>query len=169
VRSIRRYFGLAMAATLLGAGLAAGSTGTAQAAASDCEGGANGFTDIPNSLSGRGVAGGGGLTVRNSAGQYSVASFGMQAGYVAGREMGWGYLQTSSTWAAGTTGSVWMDVTNNSGSSWIQCGPFWTSSSNTRLTTAAYPTSSSSSRQFRVCAHLMLGSADGGITCTNWW
>ncbi|MFB9558576.1 hypothetical protein [Streptomyces roseoviridis] len=123
----------------------------------------NGFTDIPNSQTGRGIAGGG--LVSTSNGQIvASASYGMQAGYINGQEMGWGYLQVHSTnWH--THFEVWMDVTNDGGRSWIQCGPFWTL--NSRITTAAYPTSSSPSRAFRVCGSAYPGNA--GIACTNWW
>ncbi|MFF6776939.1 hypothetical protein ACFY8W_25785 [Streptomyces sp. NPDC012637] len=123
----------------------------------------NGFTDIPNSQTGRGIAGGG-LVVTGGGEIGSSASYGMQAGYVNGQEMGWGYLQFHSTgWH--TYGDVWMDVTNDGGNSWIQCGPFTTLYN--RITTAAYPTSSSPSRAFRVCGSLWPGNA--GISCTGWW
>jgi hypothetical protein len=170
MRSTRRFFSTVTAMIVMGTGLILGAPGTAQAAASDCTGGANGFTDIPDSLSGRAVGGGGGLVASDSRGN-SIGSYGMQAGYVNGREMGWGYLQTSGSWIYETVGYVWMDVTNNGGSSWIQCGPFQTFEHNKRLTTAAYPTSSSSSRAFRVCAEVKLVASHGtsGIQCTPWW
>ncbi|MEU9337091.1 hypothetical protein AB0D49_28650 [Streptomyces sp. NPDC048290] len=62
-----------------------------------------------------------------------------------------------------------MDVTNDNKASWIQCGPFTLGSANGRITTPAYPTSSSSSRAFRVCAQLTSAVRDSGITCTPWW
>ncbi|GGX58619.1 hypothetical protein GCM10010321_89310 [Streptomyces chartreusis] len=43
MRSIRRIFSVGTAALVLGAGLVAGSSGAAQAAASDCTGGAQGL------------------------------------------------------------------------------------------------------------------------------
>ncbi|MFI6340526.1 hypothetical protein [Streptomyces sp. NPDC050535] len=170
MRSIRRIFSVGTAALVLGAGLVAGSSGAAQAAASDCTGGAKGFTDIPDSLSGRAVAGAGAVTVDFPANvPYAVASYAMQTGNVGGREMGWGVLSTSSSlWGAGAVGRVWMDVTNDGTNSWIQCGPF-DARGGARITTAAYPTSSSASRAFRVCAQVVTPSPIGAINCTPWW
>ncbi|MER8226262.1 hypothetical protein ABTZ58_38305 [Streptomyces sp. NPDC094143] len=170
MRSIRRIFGVGATALVLGAGLVTGSAGTAQAAASDCAGGVNGFTDIPDSLSGRGVAGAGAVIAEFGGQPWAIASYAMHTGTVGGRQMGWGVLTTSSsTWGPGAIGMVWMDVTNDGKKSWIQCGPFTTSASGARITTAAYPTSSSASRAFRVCAQVTSASPQSGITCTPWW
>ncbi|MFC7840728.1 hypothetical protein [Streptomyces sp. NPDC057382] len=170
MRSIRRILSVGAAALVLTAGLVAGTSSAAQAAASDCTGGANGFTDIPDSLSGRGVAGAGAVVINFGNTPYAVASYAMQAGTVGGREMAWGVLSTSSSlWGAGATGWVWMDVSNDGTKSWIQCGPFTVSSGGARITTAAYPTSSSSSRAFRVCAQATTPSPVSGIQCTGWW
>ncbi|MEV0935397.1 hypothetical protein [Streptomyces phaeochromogenes] len=171
MHSIRRIFSVGTAALVLGAGLVAGSSGAAQAAASDCTQGRAGFTDIPDSLSGRGVAGAGALVVDFPTNvPYAVASYAMQTGNVGGREMGWGVLSTSSSlWGAGASGQVWMDVTNDNKQSWIQCGPFYVSSAGARITTPAYPTSNSASRAFRVCAMAAIPVRDTGITCTPWW
>jgi hypothetical protein len=57
-----------------------------------------------------------------------------------------------------------MDVSNNAGSSWTQCGPFTTIYQG-EITTPAYPTSSSSSRVFRVCAQVN----SSAISCSGWW
>ncbi|MGA5207810.1 hypothetical protein [Streptomyces variegatus] len=164
MRSTRRIFSVGAAALMLGAGLLAGTSGAAHAAASDCEGGKAGFTDIPNSLSGTGVAGAGALVIDHP---QAVVSYAMQTGNVGGRQMGWGAL-SSNTMGPGAVGQVWMDVTNDNKQSWIQCGPFYLRSAG-RITTAAYPTSSSSSRAFRVCARLASPVRDSGITCTPWW
>ncbi|WP_105971929.1 hypothetical protein [Streptomyces geranii] len=168
MRGVRRTFGVGTAALVLGAGLLAGSSGAAQAAASDCTGGAAGFTDIPDSLSGRGVAGAGALVIGNP---HAVASYAMQTGNVGGVQAGWGVLSTGGRdhWGPGVRASVWMDVTNNDKVDWIQCGPFEVRSFGTRITTPAYPTSSSSSRAFRVCAMLFSPGETDGITCTPWW
>ncbi|MFF3489181.1 hypothetical protein ACFYXC_38965 [Streptomyces sp. NPDC002701] len=168
MHSIRRIFSMGAAALVLGAGLIAGSSGTAQAAPSDCTGGANGFTDIPDSLSGQGVAGAGAVVIDNP---HAVASYAMQAGNVGGTQMAWGVLTTGSNgdWGPTARGLVWMDVTNNGGASWIQCGPFTTFSAGARLTTAAYPTSSSASRAFRVCAQVTSLGTNSNIACTPWW
>jgi len=168
MHGIRRIFSVGTAAFVLGAGLLAGSSGAAQAAASDCTGGAAGFTDIPDSLSGRGVAGAGALVIGNP---HAVASWAMQTGNVGGRQMGWGVLSTGGAddWGPGVRAGVWMDVTNDDKVSWIQCGPFEVRSAGVRITTPAYPTSSSASRAFRVCAVLFSPAETDGITCSPWW
>ncbi|MFD5326883.1 hypothetical protein [Streptomyces sp. NPDC127092] len=166
MRGIRRLLSLMAASALLGAGLVAASPANAQAAASDCEGGVNGFTDIPNSQEGRGVGGAGSLVLVHNGAVIATASYGMQAGYINGRELGWGYLKTVTTWAWYGRADVWMDVTNDGGNTWIQCGPFSEFFPGKRITTAAYPTSSSSSRAFRVCASL---TGVNDIACTDWW
>lgn len=165
MRNIRRILSMGTAAFVLGAGLVAGSSGIAQAAPGDCVRGARGFTDIPNSLTGRGVGGAGAVSITNP---LSVASYGMQAGNVGGREMGWGYVHTSSnSWGAGVRADVWMDVANNG--TVIQCGPFNVWSSGTRFTTPAFPTSAASTRAFRVCASVNGPSGSSGVSCTSWW
>lgn len=169
MHSIRRIFSMGAAALVLGAGLIAGSSGTAQAAPSDCVGGAKGFTDIPDSLSGRGV-GGAGTVIAGQSTPFAIASYEMHTGNVGGTSMGWGVLTTSSsTWVASSTGWVWMDVTNDNKKSWIQCGPFTTTASGARITTPAYPTSNDANRAFRVCAQVTTASPVSGITCTPWW
>ncbi|GKQ38453.1 hypothetical protein [Streptomyces sp. A012304] len=168
MHSIRQIFSVGLAAFVLGAGLLAGSSGTAQAAASDCTGGANGFTDIPDSLSGRGVAGAGALLISNP---HAVASWAMQSGNVGGRQMGWGVLSTGgpSNWGPGVRAIVWMYVTNDNKASVITCGPFEVRSAGTRITTPAYPTSSSPSRAFQVCAVLYGPGENYDTGCSSWW
>ncbi|MER6678064.1 hypothetical protein [Streptomyces sp. NPDC000983] len=167
MRSVRRIFSVGAAAFMLGAGLLAGSSGVAQAAASDCTGGANGFTDIPDSLSGQGVAGAGALVISSP---HAVASWAMQAGNVGGRQAGWGVLSTggAGNWGPGAGALVWMNVTNDNHRSTIVCGPFEVKSAGTRITTPAYPTSSSSSRAFQVCA-VLYGPGESTDTCSPWW
>lgn len=81
MRSVRRVLSVDAAALVLGAGLVAGSSGAAQAAAPDCTGGAKGFTDIPDSPSGRGMAGAGAVAV-NTDPPYAVASYERYTGSV---------------------------------------------------------------------------------------
>jgi hypothetical protein len=168
MRDIRRIFSVGAAALVLGAGLVAGTSGAAQAAPGDCVNGAKGFTDIPDSLSGRGVGGAGALILDKPV---SVASYAMQTGSVGGRSMGWGVLTTNpTTWGAGARADVWMDVTNDSNKrDWIQCGPFSLTTAGKRITTPAYPTSNSASRAFRVCASVNGPSGSTGVSCTSWW
>ncbi len=167
---MRRILHVGATALALAAGLVAGSSGTSQAAASDCAGGVNGFTDIPDSLSGRGVAGAGAVIANFGGRPWAIASYEMHTGTVGGRQMGWGVLSTSSsTWGPSAMGRVWMDVTNDGKKSWIQCGPFDTTARGARITTPAYPTSNSASRAFRVCAQVSSVSPQSDILCTPWW
>ncbi|MFD0319327.1 hypothetical protein [Streptomyces flavalbus] len=138
----------------------AGPASAAHATAADCSGGARGFTDIPDNLTGTAVNG---SAVVNSWGD--AAHFAQHWGYVNGVKMGWGYL-SASTLSGGIRTHLWMDVSNDGGDNWIQCGPFEMWGNGTR-TTAAYPTSTSSSRKFRVCASI-LGNPNQ-ISCHAWW
>ncbi|WP_344320409.1 hypothetical protein [Streptomyces macrosporus] len=158
---IRRIISGGTAALMLAAGLLlAGPASTAHATAAECSNGANGFTDISDSLRGTPVNG---TAVTNSNG--NAASFGQHVGTVSGRQMGWGFLEARNL-PSSVRVDLWMDVTNDGGNTWIQCGPFSMWGSGT-ITTAAYPTSSSSLRKFRVCASIT--GPGGGPQCLNWW
>lgn len=64
---------------------------------------------------------------------------------------------------------VWMDVTNDFGRNWGQCGPF-RGGGNTGYapsTTSAYPTSKDPARKFRACGDEP--GVAGSIKCTPWW
>lgn len=120
--------------------------------ASDCENGANGFIDISDSLSG---------TVQRSVALDFGLTATLQSGTVSGLQRGWAKI--SGPTIAGDL--VWMDWTQNSGSTWLQCGPFSVDGTNLTKTSAAKTTSSLASFQFRAC-----GRAVGGTShCTSWW
>lgn len=88
MRGMRRIAGLGAAALMVAAGiLVAGPVGTASATSADCSGGANGFTDIPDTLTGTAVGAG---SVSNAFGE--SAAYYQETGTVGGRQMGWGYL-----------------------------------------------------------------------------
>jgi len=78
-----------------------------------------------------------------------------------GGTYGFARLSGGSPWP---TDSVWMDVSNDGGSNWIQCGPF-AGFPNNPVTSAAYPTSSSSLRKFRACGKVYVLA----VRCTPWW
>jgi hypothetical protein len=139
----------------LGLGLAiAGPATTASASAAACEGGANGFIDISDDLSGnvaRSLYLGAGVTIT------------LQYGNVAGAQRGWAKISGSTL----NGDLVWMDWTTNGGASWLQCGPFVVDRGNgTSKTSAAKRTSSSTSYKFRACGKLLGGST---TKCTTWW
>ncbi|MEU9900478.1 transposase [Streptomyces phaeochromogenes] len=116
MHSLRRIFSVGTAALMLEAGLVAGSSGAAQAAVSDCTEGRAGFTDIPDSLSGRGVAGGALVVDFPTNVPYAVASYAMQTGNVGGREMGRGVLSTGASIGSPVPPerSGWMSPTTTS-------------------------------------------------------
>src|SRR5258705_5823392 len=87
-----------------------GTSETAQAASTDCEGGVNGFIDISDSLSG---------TVQRSLDMGFGVTVTLQSGTVAGAQRGWAKISGSTL--AGDL--VWMDWTKNNWASWIQCWP----------------------------------------------
>ncbi|GLZ37089.1 hypothetical protein [Actinokineospora sp. NBRC 105648] len=151
---------MGVAGLLVSAGfLAIGPASAAQASPANCAGGVNGFIDIPDSLQGTAVNGSAAV---NDYSPYGTASYALNVGTVSGQVRGWGRLQPNLN--SGEVGKVWMDVSNNAGSSWIQCGPFTTTFQGV-ITTPAYPTSSSSSRVFRVCAQVN----NSTISCSGWW
>lgn len=121
----------------------------AHAAASDCTGGANGFVDISDSTSG---------TVRESVTRDGDT---ITLETISGR----GFAKLAGNTVNGVE-SVWMDWTQDGGSTWLQCGPFAVSHGNgSSKTSASKAESSSSAWKFRACAY----TADTAITCTNWW
>ena len=120
--------------------------------ASDCENGANGFIDISDSLSG---------TVQRSVALEFGLTVTLQSGTVSGAQRGWAKI--SGPTIAGDL--VWMDWTQNSGASWLQCGPFSVDGAGLTKTSAAKRTSSLASWQFRACGRPVGGSS----RCSGWW
>jgi hypothetical protein len=72
--------------------------------------------------------------------------------------------------AGPTKGSdrVWMDVSNDWGKTWTQCGPFSVDVDGTLGFTRAEPASSSKSRKFRACGDIMV-AGKRKLACTTWW
>ncbi|MET9373835.1 hypothetical protein ABZX98_06745 [Streptomyces sp. NPDC002992] len=125
---------------------------SAHAAASDCEGGRNGFVDISdNAYDIQAKA----VTLWNEGIDISL-----QYGNVNGVQRGWALI-------AGDVqpgNSVWLDWSRDGGRTWIQCGPF-VSKYGENKTSAAQRTSSDPNWVFRAC-----GSTRSGIHCTSpWW
>ncbi|MEZ0091969.1 hypothetical protein [Streptacidiphilus sp. EB129] len=149
---MRQKFVGAAAALLLSLGSAAFgmvAAPAAHAAASDCENGANGFVDISDNASGTVER-----SVTHDADTISLQSAG-----------GRGFAKIEGN-TINNVESVWMDWTQNGGSTWLQCGPFVVNHGNgTSKTSAAQLESSSSQWQFRACGY----TADAVITCTAWW
>ncbi|MFE7777045.1 hypothetical protein ACFU5O_24765 [Streptomyces sp. NPDC057445] len=150
--SILKRIHAAAAALLISCGLAfAGPAGTARAAASDCEGGRNGFVDISDEA------------YDTAARQVTLHGEGinisLQYGNIRGVQRGWariaGDVQPGN--------QVWMDVSSDGGAHWLQCGPF-TSRNGENKTSAAQRTSTNPHHKFRAC-----GSTRSGIHCTGWW
>jgi hypothetical protein len=129
----------------------------ASATAADCAGGANGFVDIPDNLSGLDVE-----DVETGAGHWLYLNFGK----VNGVTRGWAQLFSSSSslenWLP-REDSVWLDWSQDGGRSWLQCGPFYNSSGKLSITSAAKQTSSSSTWVFRA------GARDHGQQVLSHW
>lgn len=125
----------------------------ASASPADCERGANGFIDIPNTLAGTQV----GQPAEEWAGRKVTLEYTRRGGGT----YGFARISGGSPWSGE---SVWMDVSNNGGASWIQCGPF-DASRLASVTSAAYPTSSSNQRRFRACGKIYVLRFE----CTPWW
>lgn len=125
----------------------------AQSSSGDCEGGANGFIDISDSLSG---------TVQRSVDMGFGVTVTLQSGTVAGAQRGWAKISGSTL--AGDL--VWMDWTQNSWLNWVQCGPFAVGSDGHTKTSAAQRTNSSNAWQFRACGNL---AGIGVSKCTSPW
>jgi hypothetical protein len=96
--------------------------------------------------------------------QAYFASIEQEVGTVNGAQQGFGRISTNG--ASGIAFGFWMDVTNDGGSTWIQCGPFGASGVQTK-TTAAYPTNTNPNRKFRVCGSV--SGAGSNIQCLSWW
>jgi len=132
--------------------------------AAQCEGGNNGFIDIPDNLLGashprRGTIAPG-VTVT------------LEVGTVAGRQRGWAKL-TGSTRPGDL---VWMDWTNSwrpggpPEGQWLQCGPFRVDTAGMSKTSAAKQTSSLTSWRFRACGRRPpADSVCAGGLVNGWW
>ncbi|MFF4620935.1 hypothetical protein [Nonomuraea jabiensis] len=152
----RRGLVLALATGLLTAQVVAAGASSAAASPQDCEGGNNGFRDIPDTLRG------------TQAPVAPVGIFGRTAtlyyGQVGGVTRGWAHLGGDTLWGD----SVWMDWTRDGGRTWLQCGPFEVTSGGQTKTSAAQRTSSDANWRFRAC--LRWGRHEpASIKCTDWW
>ncbi|MFI7131760.1 hypothetical protein ACIBQ1_39215 [Nonomuraea sp. NPDC050153] len=152
----RRGLVLALATGLLTAQVMVAGASPAAATPQECERGANGFVDIPDTLRGTQAPVG------------PVSIFGRTAtlyyGRIGGVTRGWAHLGGDTLWGD----SVWMDWTRDGGRTWIQCGPFEVSSGGQTKTSAAQRTSSDANWRFRAC--LRWGRHEpAAIKCTDWW
>jgi hypothetical protein len=126
---------------------------SAPANAAACEKGANGFTDIPDTLSG---------TVQRTVSLSPGVTVTLESGAVSGATRGWAKISGGTS----VGDRVWMDWTTNGDASWLQCGPFTVGSAGHSKTSAAKQTNPSPSYQFRACGQL---AGNQPIKCTTWW
>jgi hypothetical protein len=129
------------------------SVAPAPANAAACANRANGFTDVPDTLSG---------TIQRSVPLSPGVTVTLETGAVSGATRGWAKISGGTT--AGDR--VWMDWTTNGGTSWLQCGPFTVGHAGQSRTSAAKETNPSPSYQFRACGQL---AGNQPIRCTSWW
>jgi hypothetical protein len=144
----------------------AGTLGVSQAAsatAADCSGGAHGFIDISDSLTGTRAPAG-----NNPRVLFGTAASGvlvrLEYGTVAGATRGWAHLYPTGTQRLLNEDMVWMDWTVTNGASWLQCGPFLANGKQSK-TSAAKETYDNPAYRFRACAKLV----GGQMGCTEWW
>ncbi|MFJ2030253.1 hypothetical protein [Streptosporangium sp. NPDC087985] len=153
MRSTRRILSAAATGILaVGMMTIASPMGAAHAAASDCTNGKNGFVDIPYNKTG---------TVINSITLDGSRKVELHAGTINGAQHGWAIIRGATK----KGDRVWMDWTQNSGTSWIQCGPFTVQSDGSPNTSAAKKTSTASGYRFRACGDTPTKSA----VCGPWW
>jgi hypothetical protein len=126
---------------------------SAAANAAACTNGANGFTDISDTLSG---------TVQRTVSLSPGVTVTLESGPVSGATRGWAKISGGT----GVGDRVWMDWTTNGGASWLQCGPFTVGSAGHSKTSAARQTNPSAGYQFRACGQL---AGNQPIKCTTWW
>jgi hypothetical protein len=120
-----------------------------------CEGGANGFRDIPDTLRASRVYS---INLGPDT-RYPRAT--LYHGIVGGVQRGWAMIEGSTH----TGDLVWMDWTKDGGRTWIQCGPFPVDDNGWTKTSAAQRTNSSTNWRFRAC-----GRAHGLYSqCGAWW
>jgi hypothetical protein len=149
----------AAAGLLLAGGLVVAAPGTALAARSDCERGANGFRDIPDNMTGV-PAGPDSKTLRPRDPQGLVGRISLQAARIDGKIYGFAALTVPRV-----GDDVWMDWTLNGRDIHVQCGPFKASRDGHQLTSAAKVTDNSPNYRFRACG----GGGGQAVQCTDWW
>ncbi|WP_328939123.1 hypothetical protein OG288_36480 [Streptomyces tauricus] len=149
----------AAAGVLLAGGVTVAVPGTALAAPSDCERGANGFRDIADNLAGV-PAGPADRTLHPSDPQGLIGRISLRAVSIDNKVYGFAAL------AAPRTGDeIWMDWTLNGRDVHVQCGPFRATRDGFPLTSAAKVTDNSPNYRFRACG----GGGGQAVQCTDWW
>jgi hypothetical protein len=128
------------------------------ALSSDCVGGANGFIDIPDTLTG---------TLRRSVPLVNSPTAGvtikLYSGTVAGAQRGWAKIEGATI----PGDKVRMDwSTDGFATVRVFCGPFTVTASHQTLTSAAKKTASDPLYQFRACGNL---AGETQSTCTAAW
>jgi len=164
MRTARTIVATIAAALLVSAGMVAASPAhPALATAAQCSGGANGFVDISDSLTGTNASVSGNPMTHLDGLNVNAA---LQFGTVAGAQRGWAHI-----WGSTINGDqVWMDWSEDGGSTvHVRCGPWVVGSTGMSKTSAAKATSSSNLRRFRACARLMFAAGLGPTHCTGWW
>lgn len=130
---------MSAAVVAISSSLLVGMSGVASATAGQCAGGANGFVDIPDDLTG--------TVVRQSDG----GDLTLEVGIVKGVKRGWARAHGNEV-ALGPDTSVWMDWSQDGGNTWLQCGPFSPTDYRFSITSAAKSTNPSPSWRFRAGA-----------------
>jgi hypothetical protein len=130
----------------------------ADASEASCAGGANGFIDISDSLTGTNAPVG--RNPLNNIDNFGV-KLALEFGTVSGAQRGWAHLSGSLV----PNDEVWMNWRWISHGIHVQCGPFKAAGKISK-TSAAKATNSATDYNFQACA-LLVG--DPNAHCTDWW
>jgi hypothetical protein len=144
---MKRLLAAAGAAVLLGFGSIVAVSSPAAASRAECEHGANGFVDIPDTLTGAQPVPG----VDLYGGPPGGVRVELHQAVIGGVRRGWAKINGYST---SPGDQVWMDWTWDGWAHWIQCGPFTVTTTGQTLTSAAQRTNPSTQWQFRACGRL---------------
>lgn len=152
-RRIRGAVATGVATLLLTTAIVAGSPTAAHATAADCENGRNGFQDISDAQTGTLVRG----PLRFDGGVEVTLRW---TGIAGGQG---GFAKITGNTRPGDL--VWMDWTQNGGTTWLQCGPFRVTAAGESKTSAARRSSNVTAYKFRACGD----RAGQPHQCTGWW
>ncbi|GAA2440342.1 hypothetical protein GCM10010273_17800 [Streptomyces lavendulocolor] len=166
MRPLRSLLASLTAVCALAAGVTvAGTAGSAQAAPSDCTGGARGFRDHPDDASGdthkpRRIEMGGGIVITLEKGVYvgQQIAFGKISGPTFPGDKVWMDWKADGWDQGGPPGTAIRP--------WLQCGPFTVQRVGQSLTTPFKRTSTDPAYQFRVCGSL---NSNHVVRCSEWW
>lgn len=94
---------------------------------------------------------------------WGEVNLGLRVGTLNNQQVAWARLTGP---AQKSNDAVWLDVSEDGGRNWVQCGLVWNGDGSRNLWTIAIPTRSDPNFRFRACGQAARG---GGIRCGSWW